>query len=352
MISTVVTWSKVRFALVVLPLLALLATSACAGDGDADGVALRLGYFPTITHAPAIVAIERGAYAEALPAGVSLSAIPFNAGPGAVEALLSSALDVAFIGPNPALNAYVRSRGQAVRVVAGATSGGAFLVVAPDVNSPADLRGRTVASPQLGNTQDVALRTWLRRQGLRVELSGDSEVVVTPLESARAFEALRSGQIAGAWVPEPWATRMVREAGGQVLVDERSLWPGGRYVTTHLLVRADYLQAHPDVIKALLRAHTATIDWMNAHPELAQALVNKAIGEIAGRGLAPEIISGAWANLSFTVDPIGASLERSARDAESLGLLKLEGIDVNGIYDLRLLNEVLAERGQPAVSAP
>lgn len=332
----------------------LLALVACgpdapAGTAPAEPVALRLGYFPNVTHATAIAGVERGTFAAALGRDVAFTTATFNAGPSAVEALLSGAIDATYIGPNPALNAYVKSGGKAVRVIAGATSGGAFFVVDPSIGSAADLRGKTVASPQLGNTQDVALRAWLGEQGLETGLSGDGDVTILPQENAQSLESLRAGRIAGAWVPEPWATRLVLEGGGKVLVDERALWPDGRFVTTHLVVRTDYLEAHPATVEALLAGHVDAGAWVNAHPDEARTLVNGAIAKIAGKPLAPETIAGAWGNLAFTNDPVASSLRGSAEDAEKAGLLDLGGLDVGGIYALDPLDRVLASEGLPPV---
>src|SRR5262245_30025002 len=250
--------------------LALLACACSRDSGEAGAPAaatpLRLGYFANVTHAPALVALERGLFAEALGPGVALEPHAFNAGPEAVEALFSGALDATYIGPNPAINAFARSRGEAVRIVAGCTSGGAALVVAPAITAPAQLRGAKLATPQLGNTQDVALRSWLAQQGLAATLEGAGDVAVLPQANAQTLETFRAGEIQGAWLPEPWASRLVLEAGASVLVDERSLWPDGRFVTTHLVVRTAFLREHPELVAALLRAHVAAVDFANASP--------------------------------------------------------------------------------------
>jgi NitT/TauT family transport system substrate-binding protein len=344
-----------KMATVGVALLLSLA-AACGGGGDRpvagdQQVTLRLGYFPNITHATGIVGVETGIFVRHLGPTVKLQTAIFNAGPAAVEALFSEALDVVYIGPNPTINAYLRSKSEAVRVIAGATAGGAFFVVAPDISRPADLRGRRVASPQLGNTQDVALRSWLRAQGLHTDLQGGGDVSVTPMENAQTLEAFRVGQIAGAWVPEPWATRLVLEGGGKVLVDERDLWPDGRYLTTHLVVRTAYLKRHPDVIERLLRGHLEATAFVNERPDEAQQVVNRAIERITGKGLAPAVITAAWRNLVFTHDPIAASLRRSAEEAAALGLLDRGDMRLDGLYDLAILNKLLKESGNLEVTS-
>ncbi|HKN92110.1 MAG TPA: ABC transporter substrate-binding protein [Acidimicrobiia bacterium] len=341
-------------------LLALALLGAACGSGSSAGTAktaggrvaapvvLRLGYFPNLTHATAIAGVEKGFFADKLGPGVQLKTSLFNAGPAAVEALFSDALDATYIGPNPAINAFVKSNGAAVRIVAGATSGGALLVVKPTVAGAADLKGRTIASPQLGNTQDVALRTWLAAQGLKTETSGGGDVHVGPQDNAQALEAFKSGAIAGAWEPEPWATRMVQEGGGKVLVDERSLWPGGQFVTTQLLVRTAYLQAHPDVIERLVEGHVAATDYLNAKPAEARGVVNAGIAKLTGKALPDAVVTAAWNNLTFTVDPVAASLRQGAANAQTAGLLD-KSVKLDGIYDLTILDRVLGRLHRPAV---
>jgi NitT/TauT family transport system substrate-binding protein len=326
----------------------LLALAGCGADADAGGSVVRLGYFANVTHAPAILALEQGWFAEALGSDVRLEPRSFNAGPEAVEALFSEALDLTYIGPNPAINAFAQSEGQAIRIVAGATSGGAALVVQPSVTEPAGLAGKKLASPQLGNTQDVALRAWLREQGLSADLEGGGDVAILPQANAQTLETFRAGEIQGAWVPEPWATRLVLEGGGKVLVDERSLWRDGRFVTTHVIVRTTFLAEHPDLVAAVLRAHVRAVDFANAEPARARELANAGIAKVTGKALPAAVIEGAWQNLAFTVDPIAASLRKSAADAAAVGLL--DPVTLDGIYALDPLNAVLAAAGKPPVA--
>ena len=340
-----------RNALVATALL-LVAATACGGGGSATAgsrggpATVRLGYFPNVTHAAALLGIDRGIFASALGAD-RLETKPFNAGPEAVEALFAGAVDATYIGPNPAVNAFAKSGGKGVRVIAGATSGGAALVVQPAIAGPADLKGRTIASPQLGNTQDVALRAWLATHGLRTTTSGGGDVKVAPQANADTLTEFQAGRIAGAWVPEPWATRLVQEGAGKVLVDERDLWPGGRFVTTHLLVRTEFLRDHPETVRRLLTGHVQATELLNRDPAEGRRVVNQAIEKLTGKRLADQVIEGAWPNLTFTVDPIAPSLDKSAKDAQQLGLL--EPVELADLYDLRLLNEVLAAAGAKEV---
>ncbi len=336
-------------------MLALALLAACGGGGGSAGGGgieapeagtLRLGYFPNLTHAPAIVGVEKGLFAEAL-GETALETVTFNAGPEAVEALFNEAIDATFIGPNPAINAFAQSGGQAVRIVAGSTSGGASLVVRPGIEGPADLEGAKIASPQLGNTQDVALRAWLADQGLDSDTAGGGAVSIVPQANADTLTNLQTGIIDGGWVPEPWATRLVQEGGGHVLVDERDLWPAGRFVTTHLVVRTDYLEKNPQAVRGLLQGLVAAVDFTNANGEEAKKVVNDGIEALTGKPLGDTTIDAAWENLAFTWDPIASSLAGSKDDAVAVGLL--EPVDLEGIYDLTLLNDVLGAAAKDEV---
>jgi len=340
--------------LAVLPVVTAVAVGllAPAGAGAApkqDNVTLRLGYFPNVTHASAIVGVEGGIFQEKLGNNVKLDTSTFNAGPQAVEALNSGALDATYIGPNPAINAVAQSGGEAIRIISGATSGGAFLVVKPTIKSAKDLKGKQIASPQLGNTQDVALRTWLKKKGLKTDPAGGGDVSILPQENSQTLDLFEQGQLDGAWVPEPWATRLVDEGGGKILVDEATLWPQGRYVTTQVIVRTGFLKDHPDAVKRLLEGQVAANDLIKNDPAKAQDLVGQGINNATGKPLAADVIAASFKNLTFTNDPIATSLRKSAKDAESAGLLK--AVDLKGIYDLKLLNQVLKKQGEPTVKS-
>jgi NitT/TauT family transport system substrate-binding protein len=354
-----------RFGLLALAMALVVALAACGGDDDdanasaaaaaddpstasSEPVTLRLGYFGNTTHAPAIVGIEHGEFAAALGDDVTVETTVFNAGPAAVEAIFGGQLDASFIGPNPSINAYAQSQGDAVRVVSGSVSGGAYLVVTPGLTA-ADLQGKTLASPQLGNTQDVALRTWLKDESYETDTAGGGDVKILPQENSQTLDTFKAGQIDGAWVPEPWTTRLVDEGGGEILVDEKDLWPDGKYVTTNLLVTTEFLDAHPDVVKNLISGLGDAIDFIAESPADAEAVVAQGIEKATGKPIAPALVTASFANIDFTLDPVPASLLKGAENAESLGLL--DPVDnLEGIYDLTLLNEVLTDRGEPEVS--
>ena len=316
-----------------------------------DAVTVRFGVFPNITHAPGLVALaDRGTLKKLLP-NATIEVTPFNSGTPAVEAMFSDAIDITFIGPNPAINAYAQSEGAAVRIIAGSTSGGAFLVVRPEITTPEDLRGKKIATPSLGNTQDVALRAWLKSKGFATDSAGGGDVSVVPQENAQSLDTFIAGTIDGAWVPEPWATRLITEGGAKVLVDERDLWPDGKYVTTHLMVATRFLEANPEVVKRILLATIQAVDAVNDDPATAQATANAEIEKFTTKAIGEDLLKTAWGNLTFTVDPIASSLQKSAEDAQALELLEDPG-DLRGLYDLTLLNEILRALDREAVSGP
>lgn len=339
----------VRVVLVVGAVVAALGLSGCGGDTQAAGgspVIVRLGYFPNLTHATAIVADKEGLFSKYL--GVTtLKVSTFNAGPAAMEALKSGAIDATYVGPGPATNAFINSGGKALTVVAGAATGGASLVVDPSIRSAADLRGKKVSSPQLGNTQDIALRYWLKQNGLKTDLQGGGDVNVVPQENAQVVDAFRAKLIAGAWVPEPYATRLV-QAGGTVLVDEHDLWPGKRFATTVLAVRTEFLAAHPATVKALLAGDLDAADFIAKEPAKAQKDVADLIAKISGKPMKESVIVAAWKQLEFTVDPAPSSVRTGAQHAFKVGVLKAEP-KLDGLIDLGLLNALLKERGKAEI---
>lgn len=345
--------------LVALGLTGALALSmaACGSDSDggssstgdgAEATTVRLGYFPNLTHATALVGVERGTYADALGPD-KLETSTFKDGTEAVEALNADAIDATYIGTGPAINLFQKSNGEAIRIVSGATSGGAAFVVAKDIDRADDLKGKTVASPKLGNTQDVALRAWLKEQGLETTTSGGGDVKIVPQENAQTLDLFKSGDIDGAWLPEPWATRLVLEGDGKVLVDERDLYEDGQFPTTNLIVAKTFLDEHPDTVKRLLEGQVAANAWIAENPEEAKDLANKAIGDLTGKALPDATIDAAWKNLTFTDDPLAAGARQAATDAKDLGFI--DSADIDEIYALDLLNDVLAAEGLDPVSA-
>ena len=339
----------VRASLLALSALAL--TAACGGGpteraADADPAAstgpaaeLRLGYFANVTHASAVYGVATGDFQEEL-GSTALETSVFNAGPAAIEAMRGGAIDATFIGPNPAINGFTQTDGELLRIVAGTTSGGAALVVRPEITSVEQLDGTTIATPQLGNTQDIAAKAYFKEK--------DLDVTIVNQENAQTLDLLEQGKIDGGWVPEPWASRLVLDGGGKVLVDEKTLWEGGDFVTTHLVVRQEFLRQHPETVEALLTGLLAATDVVATKSPEVQGVVNGQIEKDTGKALTPEVLKAAFANLTPTVDPVASSLVKSAEDAREAGLLRKA--DIDGIYDLRPLNALLKDAGKPAVS--
>lgn len=312
--------------------------AAAAPAAASPATELKLGYFGNITHAPALVGVNKGFIAEDL-GGTKLSTQVFNAGPAAIEALNAGAIDAAYIGPNPAINSYVKSKGESISIIAGAASGGAQLVVKPEIASAADLVGKKLATPQLGGTQDVALRAWLGKQGYKTSPDGSGDVAINPTENAQTLKLFQDGKLDGAWLPEPWASRLVLQAGAKVLVDEQDLWERGEFSTTVLIVNKKFAAEHPDTVKALLKGHTASVDWLNAAPAAEKATVlNAALKESAGAALPSDVIDRSLKNIVFTVDPLAGTYQKLLQDGVDAGTTKQA--DINGIFDLTALNSV------------
>jgi len=331
---------------------AVLALVGCGGPNAGREGIIRVGYFPNITHSQAIIGLARGDFAEALGPETTIETTIFNAGPSVIEALYAGRLDLAYIGPNPAITGFVRSNGEALRIVAGATSGGAALVVRPDagITTLEEMDGHRIATPQLGNTQDVALRNCLAELGLSPLEEGGS-VQIIPTANPQILDLFRQGEIDGAWVPEPWASRLVVEGGGVVLLDERTIWPDGDFVTAHIIVSTPFLMERPGIVRRWLEAHVEVTLWENRNPEEAAALLNGEIERLTGKALPGQVLTMALSNMRSTWDPVASSLYESARAAWQTGFLDDEP-DLDGIYDLSILNEVLAEKGLDTVEVP
>jgi len=316
---------------------------------------LKLGYFGNVTHAPALVGVKQGFIAKSL-GDTKLSTQVFNAGPAAIEALNAGAIDATYIGPNPAINSFVKSQGESVSIIAGAAAGGAQLVVRPEIGSAADLKGRTLSTPQLGGTQDVALRAWLAGQGYKTNTDGSGDVAINPTENAQTLKLFQDGKLDGAWLPEPWASRLVLQAGAKVLVDEKDLWDGsltgkpGEFPTTILIVNKKFAAAHPDTVKALLKGHAESVAWLNsAAADQKSSVINAALKEASGAELKPDVIERSLKNIVFTVDPLAGAYKKLLQDGVDAGTTKQA--DINGIFDLSALNGVTAETGGSKVSA-
>jgi NitT/TauT family transport system substrate-binding protein len=330
----------------------LVLALGITGSAHAQGAAntIRVGAFPNITHAQAMVGKANGWFDKAMGPQVKVQWTSFNAGPSAIEALFAGAIDMTYVGPNPAINGYVRSNGEALRVVSGAASGGASLIVRNDsgIQKPEDFHGKRVASPQFGNTQDVALRNWLKMHGLQSNDKG-GDVRIIPMANPDQLTLFLKKDLDAAWAPEPWATRLIHEGNGRLFVDERSLWPNQQFVIGLLIVNTKFLAAHPDLVKNWIRANVDLTDWINANPADAKKLLNQQIQAETGKALAPATLDEAFARMQVTYDPLHGALTTAAKQAFDDGFLGREMPDLSRLYDLSLLNQVLAEKKRKAI---
>jgi len=299
--------------------------SQSPGQSAATGseTTVRLGFFPNLTHAPALVGVAPGHFDKDLGPNVQLQTQLFNAGPEIIEALRAKAVDIAYVGPSPVVNLYQKSGGKGIQIISGACSGGASLVAraGAGIVKITDLGGKRVAVPQLGNTQDVSLRSFLLKNGLNTDDKGGT-VQVLPIKNGDTLIAFKLKQVDAAWVPEPWATRLIKETGATRVLDERSLWPDGKFTTTVVVVRPDFLKDHPDVVASFVKANDNAVDWINKNPAAAIALVNKQLGALSGKPLPDGVIQESWKRLTFTSDPDLRSIEAQAAAAQAAGYLK------------------------------
>ena len=344
---------RIRTVTVAVALLAALTgCSSAAASGTASGsggpaTSIRVGYFDNVTHAPALVGIHDGILQKAL-GKTKLEPQIFSAGPAEIEALSAGAIDAAYIGPSPAINSYLQSAGASLRIVSGAATGGAALVVRPGIKSAADLKGKTLASPQLGNTQDVALRAWLAKHNLKTSLSGGGDVTVTPMDNAQTLALFQKGQLDGAWLPEPWVSQLVLNAGASVLVDEATLWPDGRFPTTVLAVSTAFLQKHPATVKALIEGNANAVKAISTDSASAASAINAQLKADTGKPLADNVLARSLKHVSFSVDPDAEAFPKLLSNAVSVGIGKNGSL--RGIFDLSLLNQVLTAQGDKPIS--
>jgi NitT/TauT family transport system substrate-binding protein len=337
-------------AVAAVAVLAAGCGSSSASSGGGSGpVVLRLGFLANITHEPALVGLEKGFFAKELGKNVTLKTTVFSSGTEETTALLAGQLDAAYVGPNPAINAWQKSNGTAIKIISGAATGGASLVVKKGITSAAQLKGKSLATPSLGNTQDVALRYWLKQHGLTTTPTGGGDVAIKPIKpNSAAVLQFKSGQLDGGWEPEPYATEMVLD-GGTRLVNEASLWPAGKFVTTELVVTQSFLKDHPSAVNGLLQGQIKANGYINANAQAAAQAANAELTKLLGKGLPTDVLTQSLAYLHCTNDPIAQSLATDAQHAVAVELLK--PVNLNGIYDLGPLNKLLTAAGQPQVSS-
>jgi NitT/TauT family transport system substrate-binding protein len=321
------------------------SSTGSASDANAGGgspVTVRLGLLSNITHASALIALKNGYFTKALGSAGTVKATAFSSGTEETTAILAGQLDAAYVGPNPAINAWQKSDGKAIKIVSGAATGGASIVVKKGITSAAQLKGKSLATPSLGNTQDVALRYWLKQHGVATTTTGGGDAFVKPTKpNSAAVLQFKSGQIAGGSEPAPYDVQMVSD-GGTVLLSE----PG---VTTLLVVTQSFLSAHPDIVADLVKAQVQANAFIKSNPTQAQADANAELASYTGKPLKADLVAASFKEITFTNDPASASLKTDADQATSLGLLK--PVDLTGIYDLGPLNQALAAAGESQIDS-
>ncbi len=305
-------------------IIALLLLCAAFVAPLAGKTVLRVGYFPNVTHAQGVIgktltAQKKGWFEERLGPDVEIQWYAFNAGPSAMEAIFAGSIDLTYVGPNPSLNAYIRSKGEEIRVIAGAARGGAALLVRPGsgIEKPADFKGKKLATPQLGNTQDVAARVWLQKQGFKITQMG-GDVLVLPTANADQLSLFQQGKIDAVWTIEPWVSRIEREAGGKIYLEQKDA------VTTILVSSVKFIKSQPELAKKFAQAHRELTDWVNAHPAEAQALVQQGLSEVVKREIKLELVVASWQRLTFTSEIKLESIESLVGDARQLGFIRGE----------------------------
>lgn len=322
-------------AVLAVALLAAMGAAGCIGQAQ-EGV-LRLGYFPNLTHGQPLIGVASGSYQAAL-GGTKLETAVFNAGPSAFEALLAGRVDVIYVGPSPTISAIEKAGLDQIVVVAGAASGGALFVARGGVSleTDADYAGKTFASPQAGNTQDVALKHHLRQHGHTPTDQG-GDVTVVNAQNPDILTLFQQGRIDAAWVPEPWGTRLVREQGGHVVLDEASTWPDGRFTTTHVVTTRSFLGTHEADVRHLLQAHqAATRRLQNASADVLDDL-NRGIELATGRRIDAALLAEAAGHIDFTDDPLPSTFQRQYAMSNELGFAGPPPPDLPRLWELSYL---------------
>jgi NitT/TauT family transport system substrate-binding protein len=317
------------------------ASSGSSGSASAP-VTVRLGLLANITHASALIGIQKGFFSKNLGSAGKVTPTVYNSGTQETTAILAGQLDAAYVGPNPAINAFQKSGGTAIKIISGAATGGASVVVKPGITSAAGLKGKIIATPSLGNTQDVAVRYWLKQNGLATTTTGGGDVTIKPTNpNSSAVLQFKSGQIAGGSEPSPYDVEMVQD-GGKVLFSE----PG---VTTVLVVTQTFLKAHPAIVNDLLKAQIESNDYIAKDTAAAETAANAELTALSGKGLKSSVLPAAFKEITFTNDPDASSLTTDAQEAKAVGLLK--STDLTGIFDLSPLNQLLQAAGESQVNS-
>ncbi len=326
------TRSMIHASMVGIVLLSALGVGYTSSF-DTHDPDLRIAYFPNIGHAIPIVGMEKGFFQNSLGDTVTIETRVFDSGPQAIESLFASSVDLAYVGPGPAISGFLNSENENVKILAGAASGGASFIVHPDsqIAAASDFSGKKIAAPQIGNTQDVSLRHYLSENGLKPAEKGGS-VVVYNIPNPDIYTLFVKGDIDGAWVAEPWATILESELNGKRLFHEEDLWPDQEFASVVLIANADYVEKNPAIVSALLDSHHETVLWINQNPVETRIVFNNFLNSHLGQSLSDDVVDVALSNLVITADPIPNSVHSFAEKADSLGYLGRNGYDLSGIF--------------------
>lgn len=327
-------------AVAVAVAVAMIAFGTSASNSSPENT-VRAAFFPNLGHSIAIVGTEKGIFAEKLGNQTVIETRLFDSGPQVIESIFANEIDLAYVGPGPAINGFLKSDGKALKILAGAASGGVSLVIHPNskIESVADFPGKRIAAPQIGNTQDISLRNYLFQNNLKPAEKGGSIYVINVL-NPDIFTLFSKGELDAAWVPEPWATRLVQQLGGIRLFQEKDLWSDQKFSSTVLIVRSEFLEKHPDIVQKWVEAHVQTSDWINEHPAETKLIFNDFLKKKTGKTFPSEILNEAFSNLQITSDPIESSINTFAERANSLGYLGREGYSLEGIFYTEPLNSI------------
>lgn len=346
-----------RVHAVILSFILILTLAACGSNSSSTGngtksnpVTLNLGYFANLTHSVALVGVGNNIFQKDLGQNVNLQEKTFNAGPAEIQALLAGSIDIAFVGPSPAISGYTQSHGSALKVIAGASSGGVEFVVQANENitSAADLANKKLADPQKGGTQDVALRTYLEQHNLKAADQGGNVQIVST-DNASILNLFKEDKVDGAWMPEPWATRLVIEGKGKVFLNEGTLWPQGQFATTIVVVRQAFYTAHPDVVKQFLAADVDTVQYIQNNAAAAAQIANNQIQKITGSATKSDELTQAFADVKLTYDPLASTISEQATRSYALGFVTSKP-DLSQFFNLGPLNAVLSSKGLALVA--
>lgn len=294
---------------------------------------IRVAYFPNVGHAVPIIGTETGIFSNGLGNQTVIETKLFDSGPQVIESLFANSIDIAYVGPGPAINGFLKSENKGIKILSGAASGGASFIVHPDssISSVQDFPGKRIAAPQIGNSQDISLRTYLSENGLKTAEKGGS-VVVFNIPNPDIYTLFVKGEIDAAWVPEPWATILVNELGGKRLFYEEELWPDKQFASVLLIGRSDFIEKHPQIIQNWISSHMETVNRINSNPNESELIFNQFLKKTLGQSLPDQIVSESLANLEITSDPISNSIYIFAERADSLGYLGRHGYDLEGIF--------------------